>query len=138
MHPAVGLLLERLVPKGGADLGGVWLPEDTIVGMNPWVAARDKDIYDQPYEFKPERWLDADEKQFKLMERNFLAVSFQPITAEATVIDHCFSLAEGRGPVSERTSRFWRCRSWSRNSFDGTISSSLIRAKSGRCMTTGS
>lgn len=76
MHPAVGLLMERVVPKGGADVGGVVLPEGTIVGMNPWVAARDKTVYGRDaYEFRPERWLEADEKQLKLMERNFLAVS---------------------------------------------------------------
>ena len=74
MHPAVGLLLERFVPEGGADVGGVWLPEGTIVGMNPWVAARDESVYGaDAAEFRPERWLEADEKQLKAMDRNFLA-----------------------------------------------------------------
>lgn len=76
IHPAVGLLLERLVPKGGAEIGGVHLPEGTIVGMNPWVSARDEATYgEDAYEFRPERWLEADERQLKVMERNFLAVS---------------------------------------------------------------
>lgn len=75
MHPAVGLLLERLIPKGGADFGGVWLPEGTVIGMNPWVAARDKNVYGpDPNDFRPERWLEADEQKLKLMERNNLAV----------------------------------------------------------------
>ncbi|RTE75813.1 hypothetical protein BHE90_009741 [Fusarium euwallaceae] len=39
MHPAVGQLLERHVPKGGISLDNHFLPEGTIVGMNPWVAA---------------------------------------------------------------------------------------------------
>lgn len=74
MHPAVGLLMERVVPAGGANVGGVWLDEGTIVGMNPWVSARDRAVYgDDAYDFRPERWLEADEKQLKLMERNFLA-----------------------------------------------------------------
>lgn len=99
MHPAVGLLLERLVPKGGAEIGGVHLPEGTVVGydtigemppscpnklltfcpsMNPWVAARDKATYGiDAYEFRPERWLEADETQLKMMDRNFLAVSLR-------------------------------------------------------------
>ena len=38
MHPPVGQLLERHVPKGGINLGNHFLPEGTIVGMNPWVA----------------------------------------------------------------------------------------------------
>lgn len=76
MHPAVGLLLERVVPRGGAEVGGVWLAGGTVVGINPWVAARDKEVYGEDSEiFKPERWLDADEKDLKAMERNFLAVS---------------------------------------------------------------
>ena len=76
MHPAVGLLLERVVPRGGAEVGGTWLAEGTVVGLNPWVAARDKEVYgDDSNIFKPERWLDADEADLKAMERNFLAVS---------------------------------------------------------------
>lgn len=75
IHPAVGLLLERLVPAGGADIGGVWLPEGTIIGINPWVAARDRSVYgEDAYTFRPERWLEADAAQLRLMERNFLAV----------------------------------------------------------------
>ncbi|KAF2172538.1 hypothetical protein M409DRAFT_17769 [Zasmidium cellare ATCC 36951] len=74
MHPAVGLLLERLVPEGGAEIGGVHLPEGTVVGINPWVAARDTATYGaDAYEFRPERWLEADEGRLKVMERNFLA-----------------------------------------------------------------
>ncbi|POS75040.1 hypothetical protein DHEL01_v206570 [Diaporthe helianthi] len=45
MHPALGLLLERVVPKEGADIGGVWLPGGTVIGMNPWVEARDRSVY---------------------------------------------------------------------------------------------
>lgn len=39
MHPAIGQLLERHVPKGGITLGESFIPEGTIIGMNPWVAA---------------------------------------------------------------------------------------------------
>ena len=74
MHPAVGLILERVVPQGGADLRGVSLPEGTVVGMNPWTASRDKSTYGRDAnEFRPERWLEADEEKLKVMERNFLA-----------------------------------------------------------------
>ena len=39
MHPAVGLLLERHVPQGGVTLDGHYIPEGTVVGVNPWVSA---------------------------------------------------------------------------------------------------
>lgn len=82
IHPAVGLLLERLVPAGGADIGGVWLPEGTVIGINPWVAARDRSVYGEDvYAFRPERWLEADTAQLRLMERNFLAVRDDAPTA---------------------------------------------------------
>ncbi|KAK3070210.1 hypothetical protein LTR53_010858 [Teratosphaeriaceae sp. CCFEE 6253] len=75
MHPAVGLLLERLVPAAGFAVGaGEHLPAGTILGMNPWVAARDPIVYaPDPYAFRPERWLEADAERLRLMERNFLA-----------------------------------------------------------------
>ncbi|RFU27323.1 hypothetical protein B7463_g9022, partial [Scytalidium lignicola] len=73
MHPAVGQLLERVVPEGGATLSGVWLPQGTIVGVNPWVPSRDNTTYEDAHLYRPERWLEADTAQLKLMERNFLA-----------------------------------------------------------------
>ncbi|EGP91637.1 putative P450 monooxygenase [Zymoseptoria tritici IPO323] len=74
LHPAVGQLLERRVPKGGADIGGAWLPEGTIVGMNPWVSARDGSVYGLDHDdFRPERWLEASETQLRLMDRNDLS-----------------------------------------------------------------
>jgi hypothetical protein len=76
LHPAVGMLLERLVPNGGATFDGVFFPAGTIVGINPWVVALDKNVYGKDAnEFRPERWLEASAEEHKLMERSFLAVS---------------------------------------------------------------
>ena len=83
LHPAVGMLLERLVPEGGAMIAGKWIPEGTIVGANPWVLARDKKVYGEDADvYRPERWLNPNEKLLKLMERNFLAVSAKPPSVE--------------------------------------------------------
>jgi hypothetical protein len=43
------------------------------------VVARDKEVYGEDSEdFRPERWLTADEQQLKAMERNNLAVGSVP------------------------------------------------------------
>lgn len=73
IHPSVGLIMERHVPKGGTTISGTFIPEGTIVGINPWVVARDKRIYGEDADiFRPERWLEADEEQLKEMERSSL------------------------------------------------------------------
>ena len=74
IHPAVGQLLERIVPEGGAEISGTFLPAGIVIGVNPWVAARDKDVYgEDSNNFRPERWLEVDAERLRLMERNNLA-----------------------------------------------------------------
>ena len=59
MHPGVGLMLERIVPEGGFTLpDGRFIPEGTIVGMNPWVISRSEKSFGKDTDnFIPERWL---------------------------------------------------------------------------------
>ncbi|KAK5946461.1 hypothetical protein PMZ80_000604 [Knufia obscura] len=87
MHPAVGLLLERIVPEGGVTIDGHYIPAGSVVGANPWAVARDRNVYGEDADqFRPERWLDASSRvgmdgaagesartKLKDMERNFLA-----------------------------------------------------------------
>ncbi|OQV03519.1 hypothetical protein CLAIMM_08555 [Cladophialophora immunda] len=62
MHPAVGLPLGRLVPAGGATISGHYFPAGTTVGINPWVAHRNKAVFGPDADvFRPERWLEAPE-----------------------------------------------------------------------------
>lgn len=76
LHPAVGQLLERLVPPEGDRFGKTWLPGGTIVGVNPWVVGRDKSVYGWDADvFRPERWAEASPEALKMMERSFLSVS---------------------------------------------------------------
>ncbi|KAI1060322.1 hypothetical protein LB506_011241 [Fusarium annulatum] len=76
LHPAVGFTMPRVVPKGGKRLAGRFFPEGTIVGINPWVAHRNTDIFGQDAdEFRPERWLSSSQQTIekKEMEAYFMA-----------------------------------------------------------------
>ncbi|BCS30682.1 cytochrome P450 [Aspergillus puulaauensis] len=68
IHPAAGLPLERVVPPGGVQLCGYFLPEGTIVGCNAWTVHRSAKIYGPNTDvFRPERWLEASEEAKSLM-----------------------------------------------------------------------
>lgn len=76
LHPAVGQLLERILPEHGASVHGKFLSGGTVVGINPWVVARDTDVYGHDANaFRPERWLNVDAATLKLMNASWLAVS---------------------------------------------------------------
>ena len=62
LHPAIGLALERIVPKGGLTLpDGRFIAEKTIVGMNAWVLHHNQEIFGADTDsFVPERWLKQD------------------------------------------------------------------------------
>lgn len=73
LHPAPGLPLERIVPKGGVEICGEMIPGGTIVGCNPWVIHRQPEVFGKDVEaFRPERWLDLDKETRKTMERCML------------------------------------------------------------------
>jgi cytochrome P450 len=75
LHPGVGMVLERVVPKGGVELCGQRFEEGAIVGMNAWVVHRDKAVFGEDAdEWNPNRWL-GDAERRVAMERCFLTVS---------------------------------------------------------------
>lgn len=77
MHPPIGMLMERYVPPGGAILAGHFLPEGTIVGVNPWVVARDRDVFGNDADnFRPDRWLVDTTEQRARMDRANLAFGY--------------------------------------------------------------
>lgn len=70
-HPAAGMSLPRDVPEGGVTIAGKYLPAKTVVGANPWVIHRNKEVYGEDVEhFRPDRWLKEDTGE---MRRFFFA-----------------------------------------------------------------
>lgn len=68
-HPAVGMTLPRVTPSGGFEIDGRFIPAGTVVGANPWVVHRDRDVFGPDAgEFRPDRWLKGDTGE---MTRNF-------------------------------------------------------------------
>lgn len=59
MHPGVCMLLERYVPSSGLTLpDGSFVPPNTAVGINPYVAGRHESVWGEDADdFRPERWL---------------------------------------------------------------------------------
>ncbi|KAL1977510.1 hypothetical protein VTN31DRAFT_369 [Thermomyces dupontii] len=59
VHPAIALMLERMVPEGGFHLpDGRTVPAGAVIGLNPWVVNRDEAVFGSDVDtFDPSRWL---------------------------------------------------------------------------------
>ncbi|KAF5541458.1 cytochrome p450 oxidoreductase [Fusarium phyllophilum] len=59
LHPATGLPLERVVPKGGTTICDQFFPEGDVFG-------------DDADEFRPERWLEGDLNKLSMMNHHWM------------------------------------------------------------------
>ncbi|KAL4722199.1 hypothetical protein ACLX1H_010976 [Fusarium chlamydosporum] len=77
MLPGVAMPMERYVPQEGFTLpNGDFLPGGTVLGMNPYILARNKSIYGQDAdEFQPERWLKDDGEDEQDYQRRLLMMN---------------------------------------------------------------
>ncbi|KAJ6115575.1 hypothetical protein N7523_005992 [Penicillium sp. IBT 18751x] len=99
LHPAVGLLLERIVPAGGLQLpnGGPFLPAGTIVGASPWIIHRHPLFGKDVDLFIPERWMQASaesDADFKARKKQMLRATFTFGAGPRTCIGKNISLLE--------------------------------------------
>lgn len=58
-HPAVSMMMERIVPEDGLTLpDGSVVPGGSLVGMNPYIVGRNKGVFGADADdFRPDRWL---------------------------------------------------------------------------------
>lgn len=91
MHPAAGLILERVVPGNGVEIMGEFIPGGTIVGCNAWALHRRPEIFGEDVDvFRPERWMEASNEKLKEMK----ATMFQFGAGSRTCIGKNVSLLE--------------------------------------------
>jgi len=66
----------RKSPPGGVDLCGYHVPEGWTITASPYAIHNSKEVYgDDADTFRPDRWIEADPEQLKLMRRSFMAFS---------------------------------------------------------------
>lgn len=128
MHPSIAFPLERVVPQEGANICGFNLPHGTIVGVLPPLINRNKAIFGEDVDtFRPERWLEAEPEQLKIMERFYTTVRgpFCP-RCPSTVNRGCaVSLVTAHEAVSARTLLCSRFRNLCRRSCDDSTLNGL-------------
>ncbi|KAI0169620.1 cytochrome P450 [Hypoxylon sp. FL1284] len=56
----------------GFELHGYYIPPGTEINVSPWTITHDAKYFSDPWDFKPERWLDADSTDVKDASRPFL------------------------------------------------------------------
>ncbi|GLI71872.1 hypothetical protein PoHVEF18_000039 [Penicillium ochrochloron] len=102
LHAAVGQILSRVVPEGGAQIAGRHFPQGTVVGVNAWVVHADENIWGKDvHEFRPERWL-VDKERLAFLDQNYLAFG----AGSRTCIGKNISLLEMTKLVPQLVRRF--------------------------------
>ena len=102
-HPALGEVLPRVVPQGGVELCGKFIPAGTVIGCNAWTIHQDRDVFGKDAdEFNPERWIDQSEERIRRME----ALSFHFGAGNRICIGRHIALLEMSKFIPELFRRF--------------------------------
>ncbi|CAG8953710.1 hypothetical protein HYFRA_00006599 [Hymenoscyphus fraxineus] len=76
--PSTPFMMPRLVSKGGITINGIFVPEGTEIGANPYVVHRDTKVFGaDAANFNPDRWL-ASEARTKEMDKYVLTWGYGP------------------------------------------------------------
>lgn len=67
--------IARVVPEGGTVIAGRKIPAGTVVGHSAYVYHNNPDVFYQPEQWSPERWIDSTPEQKKEMDRFWMPFS---------------------------------------------------------------
>ncbi|KAK5936875.1 hypothetical protein PMZ80_010813 [Knufia obscura] len=94
MFPVASFITPRMTPKGGHTIAGEVVPEGTYVSMGQWYMGRSERFFDEPKEFKPERWLDSSTEQVSGMSSDEILRPFS--LGPRNCVGKLLALAEAR------------------------------------------
>ncbi|KAI9737395.1 MAG: hypothetical protein M1834_009549 [Cirrosporium novae-zelandiae] len=75
-HPPSSGRAERVVPDGGCNLLGFYLPGETVVTTSVVGLHQNEIIFPEPEEFRPERWLEGDELSLKVRDAQLIPFGY--------------------------------------------------------------
>ncbi|KAF5559213.1 benzoate 4-monooxygenase cytochrome P450 [Fusarium mexicanum] len=75
IYPPAPSPMPRVVPKSGFELEGVSYPPDTVISAQPYTIHRYEGVFEDPVEFRPERWLNVPPEKKDRMYRAFVPFS---------------------------------------------------------------
>ncbi|KMZ65251.1 hypothetical protein ZOSMA_32G00350 [Zostera marina] len=76
LHPAIPLSVPRLASKS-CEIQGYNIPKNTMLMVNVWAIGRDPDIWTEPLEFQPSRFLpDGDHANIDVKGNDFEVIPF--------------------------------------------------------------
>ncbi|KAH8694203.1 cytochrome P450 [Talaromyces proteolyticus] len=71
LHGGVVTRSKRIAPYDALKCGKYTIPPGTPMSCSIYFMHYDQSLFPEPFEFRPDRWIDADEATKKLMERQF-------------------------------------------------------------------
>ncbi|KAI6760319.1 hypothetical protein HG530_009179 [Fusarium avenaceum] len=75
VYPPAPAPMPRVVPKTGFEFEGVSYPPGTVISAQPYTIHRNEGVFEDPDEFKPERWLNMPSNKKDRMYRAFIPFS---------------------------------------------------------------
>jgi len=84
------------------QLGDYFIPKDTLVGVSIYDIHHDKDVYGDPYNYRPERWTKEEQLKNKIPSTSWIPFS----SGSRVCVGNNFSLFEQRVFLVELLTRF--------------------------------